>query len=245
MSPRTLHPNSSEATERSAFLGRPSFEAEVTMEIVILVVGFLLLPSLLYMVGRVWGRDVWGLVLSRYETRGGSAYRAAEVPVWVAGKAPRSVKAAAITSFLLGQMVIPGALAALVGLVISLEMLGRPVEAMEPVVLILTLSAPSGLFVAGSLLGLGLLLLRRGPNAAARARWVGRWSVIHNVLLVATLLVVCGPKRDIVPILVYACVSLAHAALLFVAARALDAHDLAQAGENLPSPGETATAAAG
>ncbi|MDI1444717.1 hypothetical protein [Polyangium sp. 6x1] len=215
------------------------------MEIVILVVGSLLLPSLLYVVGRVAGRDVWGLVLSRYEKRGGSAYRAAEVPVWVPGKTPRSVKVAAITSFLLGQMVIPGALAALVGLVVSLEMFGRPVEAMEPIVLILTASAPSGLFVAGSLLGLGVLMLRRGPNAAARARWVARWSMVHNVLLILTLLIVCGAKRDIVPIVAYALVSLAHVALLFVAARALDAHDEAQAGENLPAPGETATTAAG
>ncbi|MDI1436914.1 hypothetical protein [Polyangium sorediatum] len=212
---------------------------------IILVVGSLLLPSLLYVAGRIAGRDVWGLVLSRYEKRGGSAYRAAEVPVWVPGKTPRSVKLAAITSFLLGQMVIPGALVALVGLVISLEMLGRPVEAMEPAILILTLSAPSGLYVAGSLLGLGILMLRRGPDAAARARWVGRWSALHNVLLVAALLVLCGPKRDIVPIVAYAFVSLVHAALLFAAARALDAHDEAQAGENLPAPGETAPAAAG
>ncbi|MDI1479131.1 hypothetical protein [Polyangium sp. y55x31] len=215
------------------------------MENVILVVGFLLLPSLLYVVGRIAGRDVWGLVLSRYEKRGASAYRAAEVPVWVPGKAPRSVRAAAITSFLLGQMVIPGALAALVGLVMCLEMLGRSPGVMDRMVLILTLSAPSGLYVAGALLMLGSLLLRRGPNAAARARWIGRWSVLHNVLLIAALLVACGPKRDLVPIVVYALISLAHAALLFVAARALDAHDLSQAGENLPSPGEAATTAAG
>lgn len=215
------------------------------MENVILVAGFLLLPSLLYVVGRIAGRDVWGLVLSRYEKRGSSAYRAAEVPVWVPGKAPRSVRAAAITSFLLGQMVIPGALAALVGLVMCLEMIGRSPGAMERMVIILTLSAPSGLYVAGALLMLGVLLLRRGPNAAARARWIGRWSVLHNVLLIGALLVACGPKRDIVPIVAYALVSLAHAALLFVAARALDAHDLSQAGENLPSPGEAATTAAG
>ena len=99
---------------------------------IILVVGSLLLPSLLYVAGRIAGRDVWGLVLSRYEKRGGSAYRAAEVPIWVPGKTPWSVKLAALTSFLLGQMVIPGALAALVGVVISVEMLGRSLEAWSP-----------------------------------------------------------------------------------------------------------------
>ncbi|HVK65381.1 MAG TPA: hypothetical protein VM694_12950, partial [Polyangium sp.] len=59
------------------------------------------------------------------------------------------------------------------------------------------------------------------------------------------LLGICGLRHDIVPIVAYAFVSLVHATLLFVAARALDAHDLAQAGEHMPAPGETAPAAAG
>ena len=209
------------------------------MEIVFFLALFLALPSLLYVAGRFAGRGVWGLVLARYEKRGGSAYRATQVPVWLPGKAPLSVKLAAISSFLLGQMVIPGALAALAGLIISLEMLGRAGQAADneaPLIYILTLSAPTGLFVAGGLLSVGLHLLRRAPDAAQRARSMGRWSVIHNLVLLAALLVTCGLRRDLWPCVTYVMISLAQAALLFVAARALDVYALAEAGENLPAP---------
>lgn len=200
------------------------------MEIVLFLALFLAVPSLLYVGGRIAGRGVWGLVLARYEKRGAGAYRAVDVPIWVPGKAPIVVKLAAITSFLLGQMVVPGALAALAGLVVSLEMLGRPVEAMQPVIFVLTLSAPTGLYVAGGLLAAGILLLRRDPNAAAQSRAVARFSIVHNVVLILALLAASRfGDGAVLACIAYALVSIGQAALLLAAARALDARARADA----------------
>jgi len=196
-----------------------------------IVIG-LLIPGLLYAGGRVTGRGVWGLVREGYKSRGVGAYRAAPEAVWKEGKAPLVVHAAAISSFLLGQMVIPGAIAALVGLLVSMEMLMKSGESIEWMVVILTLSAPTGLFVAGGLLAAGLALMRRSAGASKLARRIG-WSAIgHNVALVAAIGVVAMFKPSDEAVLFpigYAFISCMQALLLLSAARALDARDAAEA----------------
>ncbi len=188
-------------------------------------------PATLYFAGRSAGGGVWGLFLRGYEKNGPGAYRAQIKPIWVSGKPPLSVHLAAITSFILGQMVVPGALAALVGLIVVAEFLSRGVHGPgDYVVLILMLSAPTGLLIGGRLLSVGLLLLQRAEYAAQNARKLAFFSIGHNVALLALLGVVYfGAKNDAVYFpAVYACISISQAILLLKAARAVDAHGEAE-----------------
>lgn len=203
------------------------------MELVFLLALVLPLPLVLYLISLDRGRGAWGLVFRGFVRRGSSAYRAAEVAVWQAGKAPLAVRAAAITSFVLGQMVVPGALLALVGLLVLLASLSRDPE---PILVVLMLSAPTGLYVAGALLSAGSAMLRREANASAQARRAARWALGHNVaLLVGLGACALGHLHEaLLGPAVYALVSIAHALLLLHAARALDAYTDAQA--RAPSP---------
>src|SRR5262245_6271987 len=97
------------------------------MEILVLVAfATLLLPATLYFALRFGKRGAWGVVLDRYETRGEGAYRRVRLPTWKLGKAPISVQIAAVTSFFLGQMVVPGGLVAMIGVVFALADLAGP-----------------------------------------------------------------------------------------------------------------------
>ncbi|UQA56676.1 hypothetical protein [Polyangium aurulentum] len=207
------------------------------MELLYLLALILPLPLLLYLIGLDRGRGAWGLVFRGFVQRGSSAYRAAEVPVWKEGKAPLVVHAAAITSFVLGQMIVPGALSALVGLLMLPDMLSRGGGG-EPLMVVLVLSAPTGLYVAALLLSAGSAMLRRDADASDKARNAGRWAIGHNVLLlVAIAACVLGSFHSFFlgPI-TYALVSLAHAVLLLRAARSLDAYTEAQARAPVPAP---------
>lgn len=188
-------------------------------------------PLTLYLSGRSAGRDVWGLFLQGYEKRGAGAYRAQITPVWAAGKPPVSVRLAAITSFILGQMVVPGALAALFGLIVSLEILSRGVHSPgDYVIHVLTLSAPTGLMIGGRLLSVGLCLLQRAEGAIENARKVARFSIIHNVVLLVAMaiLYVKGANDSVYLTVVYATISIAQACLLNRAARAVEEHRVAE-----------------
>lgn len=203
------------------------------MLVFLLVTGALVVtvPLTLYLSGRSAGRDVWGLFLQGYEKRGAGAYRAQIKPVWAAGKPPLSVRAAALTSFILGQMVVPGALAALLGLIVSLELLSRGVNSPgDYVVHVLVLSAPTGLWIGGKLLTVGLSLLQRMPEAPANARKVARFSIIHNVVLLVTMTILraLGADDAVWLTVVYAIISIAQASLLIRAARAVDEHAVAE-----------------
>ena len=188
-------------------------------------------PTTLYFSGRAAGRDVWGLFLQGYEKRGSGAYRAQITPVWSAGKPPMSVRLAAITSFILGQMVVPGTLAAILGLVVSLEMLSRGTNsAGEAVVHVLVLSAPTGLMIGGRLLTVGLSLLQRTKESTENARKLGRFSIIHNVVLLIAMAILYafGADEAVWLTVVYSILSIAQASLLFRAARAVDEHSEAE-----------------
>lgn len=213
----------------------------MSASIFLLVTGVLVVtvPLTLYIAGRTAGRNVWGLFLRGYEKHGAGAYRAHVSPVWVAGKPPLSVHLAAISSFILGQMVVPGALAALIGLVVALEILSRGLHnSGDSIIVILMLSAPTGLMIGGKLLDVGLALLQRADGAVKKARNVARFSIIHNVVLLLALgaVYVVDTNDAVFFPAIYACISVAQAALLLTAARAVDAHGDAEARDRELAP---------
>lgn len=204
------------------------------MLVFLLVTGALLVtvPAALYLGGRAAGRDVWGLFLRGYEKNGPGAYRAQIKPVWISGKPPLSVHLAAISSFILGQMVVPGALIALVGLIVVLELLSRGFHGPgDYVIVILMLSAPTGLMIGGRLLNVGLCLLQRAQGAVTNARKLAYFSIGHNVVLLLLLgCVYLVATNDAVYFpAVYASISISQALLLLKAARSVDAHGEAEA----------------
>jgi len=200
----------------------------------------LLVPVALYVVGRFTSPGVWGLVLRGYEKPSASTYRAAPRPVWEKGKAPLIVHVAALSSFLLGQMVVPGGLASLAGLVASAEVLSTN-GTNDPsfVIPLLTLSAPTGLYIAGRLLGTGLALIRRDPGAATSARKIARFSIVHNVILMAAIgasHLVRGSGNDVLFVVVYAVVSIVQAVIVQRAAKALDERDAQEVKDREEAP---------
>ncbi|MGK3963660.1 hypothetical protein WMF38_05730 [Sorangium sp. So ce118] len=206
-------------------------------------------PLCAYIALRVSGRRAWGVVPDGHVSQGAGVYRSVAVPTWKRGSPPFVVRAASFSSLLLGQMVVPGGLAALLGLLLLLESLGRTWR--EPLLLlaVLVLSAPTGLAVAIKLLIAGQAMARRGPGAIASTRSAARWAIWHNLALSAALAVVpflepAFGSDQIAQLEVcygYVAVSLAHALLLRRAARALEAYDAAQAAD--PAPPDPAISA--
>ncbi len=191
----------------------------------------LVVPLGLYISGRSAGRDVWGLFLRGYEKHGLGAYRAQIRPVWVAGKPPLSVHIAALTSFIMGQMVVPGALAALVGVLASTTILIEGFDnGSDWVILVLTLSSPTGLIIGGRQLGIGLRLLQRVENVVADARKLARFAITHNVVLLGALGLIFAVYRSdsVYFTAVYATISLLQALMMLRAARAIEEHGHAE-----------------
>ncbi len=198
------------------------------MEFLLITAAVLLVvPTAMYIAGRVAGRGTWGLLLRGYEKHGAGAYRVQVRPVWVTGKPPIVVHIAALSSFIMGQMVVPGALAALVGLVVGLEILFRGVHGpADFVIVILMLSVPTGLLIGGRLLSIGLELLQRAEHAPEKARKLAYLSIGHNSAIVLSMTAVyLVATNDAVFFPVgYACVSIIQACVLLAAARAIDIH---------------------
>jgi len=200
------------------------------MELLFAVAAFLTLPTLLYFVGSR-SKDVWGLVRKGKVMNGTGLYRAAPTTVWACGNAPVSVRVAAFTSFLLGQMIIPGAFAALVGFVAVLGMLSH--QHLSVALLVIQGSAPTGLIVAWRLLGAGSAILRRAPDAVAEARKAARWELWHNGVLGAGLVISAfvgdrDERTGCLMVAVPVVLALAHGVLLVRAAFALEAYNAAQ-----------------
>lgn len=201
------------------------------LPVLAIVVFVIAVPITLYVAGRAGGQNVWGRFLQGYKTQGAGAYRAQTSPVWVSGKPPAIIHVASISSFIMGQMVVPGALAALVGLVVSFEILARgPRSGGDWVILLLMLSVPTGLMIGAKQLDVGLALLQRAETAVQRARALAKLSIIHNfILIVAMGLVGIFTLNDAVWFpLIYACVSIAQAWSVVAAASAIEAHSAAE-----------------
>ena len=124
-------------------------------------------------------------------------------------------------------------------------MLKRPMHDDEPMIVVLVLSSPTGLYVAVRLLGAGMAMLRRNEDAAIRARGAARWAIGPNICLLAALFtcaLFASPQMDTAVLLtfVYPVVSIIHAALLQYAANKLDAYTEAQtAAYSAPSQDST------
>ncbi|WP_437626991.1 hypothetical protein [Sorangium sp. So ce1151] len=207
-------------------------------------------PLCAYIALRVSGRRAWGVVQDGHVSQGAGVYRSVAVPTWKRGAPPFVVRAASFSSLLLGQMVVPGGLAALLGLLLFIESLGKRGEPSLPLLLsVLVLSAPTGLAVAIKLLIAGQAMARRGPGAITSTRSAARWAIWHNLVLSAALAVVpilepafgSDQIAQLEVCYAYVTVSLAHALLLRRAARALEAYDAAQAAD--PAPADPAISA--
>ncbi len=186
------------------------------------------------------GSRAWGLVAAGEEVSGGGAYRRTRSTLWKRGSAPVAVRVAALSSFFLGQMIVPGVLAALAGAFFTFAMVmdGK----VMPVLLVLTLSSPTGIMVAAHLLSAGSAMLDRTTDAAFKARRAARWAIGHNVVLLASLGLAAALSRDgdqpwvALGPAIYACVSLAQALLVRGAAGAIDAYAMRQ--HEAPAPAE-------
>jgi hypothetical protein len=141
------------------------------------------LPVTLYAVTAK--RRSWGLVRDGRTTQAPGTYRGMPRAVWVEGSAPVIVRVAAFSSFFLGQMIIPGALAAILGFIALVGTIAQGKLSMT--LCIVTLSAPTGLIVAGRLLAAGIAMLGRNPAAVARAHTGAAWEIRHNVILLSAL----------------------------------------------------------
>ncbi|MBK8695207.1 MAG: hypothetical protein IPN17_23760 [Deltaproteobacteria bacterium] len=168
----------------------------------------------------------WPDALLRWLPRG--QFRDAVVPKFRADGPPMEVRFAALGSWVLGAMFVPGLLMGLLGLV----MMG------------LGLVSIPGLILAGRLFFLGRPLLLGEPGAADRARSLAQFARILNYVVLA----ICGVGvLSQVPevlrhgaasnalglmalslsVAVYAGISLAHASLLDRAAKAIDGEGVA------------------
>ncbi len=112
-------------------------------------------------------RVFWaGLPLERVTVRA-APYRGARVIPGHTQRAPALVRWAALSSFFMGQMFIPGILLGLVGLMaMGVGLISIP-----------------GLIIAARLWAAGVHLLKGTPESIGKARSAARWSVQLNVLI--------------------------------------------------------------
>lgn len=201
---------------------------------------FLIVPvSLYFMHERGRGR-AWGFVAAGEAARGTGAYRELRERRWKRGAAPLTVRIAAVSSFFLGQMIVPGALAAMVGLIAAAEILAS--RRGPALVVLLELSAPTGLIVAARLLSAGSAMLVHAEDASVKARRAARWALGHNAVLLAAIAVFAlalpNQADTAVPPVIYCFVSIAQALVVAKAAVDLDAYSSKQESDPAPPEGE-------
>lgn len=182
----------------------------------------LVVPTALWFGTRDEASELWPPRVVGTEDVGRGEFREAHVPT-LRAEIPGVVRAAAIGSWVLGCMFVPGLLLGLVGLV----------------VMGLGLVSVPGLVLAARLFLLGKPLLRGEPEAAPKARSAARFAVILNAFVLAlcgvglavTLSDVArhgfraegGMVLMVLAVVAYAGLSLGHAALLRRAADAIEA----------------------
>ncbi len=209
-----------------------------------LVFMFSIIPSLLYFAQARGRGPGWGLIAAGEEKLGQGAYRETHVVRWKRGEAPRVVRIAAVSSFFLGQMALPGALAAFVGIIAAFED-----KFASPSLCVMVLSAPTGLLVAVYLLSAGWTMLESGSGAAFKARRAARWAIAHNLVLLVGLGASAVAKPDEAPVLfttsIYIAISIVQALLVQGAARAIEAYDAARKDDPAPVEEEILAMAGG
>ena len=185
-----------------------------------LVLSFLCVALVIGAPTAMWFKT-WPDALLRWLPRG--QFRDAAVPKFRADGPPMEVRLAALGSWILGAMFVPGLLMGLFGLVVmGLGLVSIP-----------------GLILAGRLFFLGRPLLLGEPGAAARARSLAQFARILNYVVLALCGVgllsqapellrhglasnVLGLVALSLSVALYAGISLTHASMLDRAARAID-----------------------
>jgi hypothetical protein len=155
---------------------------------------------------------VWPAVVAYapLEIESAGPYRGPAMPLQVPrevrpGGPPWVVRAAAFTSYFLGQMFAPGLLFGLCGV----YYFG------------LGLTSIPGLCLAWKLFGLGTALLNREPGAADRADSAARFAYLLNAVVLVAGIVISLTSSFGLFLIAYAIISLAHGALLQEAASEL------------------------
>lgn len=171
---------------------------------------------------------LWGHHIARVVLGGQGPYRDHKRLDVRDNREPRSVRAAAILTALLGGMIVPGGLAAIAGGIVVVAMLSKGAmfdSAENATIFLVGLSAPSGVIIALRCLRLYGPMLDNQQDVTARMRSLAVHSGLHNALL---LLVYAGyglsenAEREQLLWATYPLVSLFHAGLLAVAARAIE-----------------------
>ncbi len=213
------------------------------MSLLVLFAVLAVVPAGFYFSHGGGGSRVWGLVAAGQVERGRGTYRGTRETLWKRGSAPLVVRVAALSSFFLGQMIVPGGLCAFGGVVVMIEALSH--GSVLPVFIVVQASAPTGLAVAAYLLAAGGAMLHRDDDAVAKARRAWRWAVGHNVALLTGLAGAVAlswtglvSSRDeaafaVMPAL-YACFSIGQALLVRRAAATLEAYAARQREEPAP-----------
>lgn len=147
---------------------------------------------------------------------------------------PRVVRAASILTALLGGMIVPGGLAAIVGFLFMLITLEKSSISSDTdrVLIWLALSSFSGLVVSFRSLRLFGAMVNNQEDAPKRMRSLATHSGIHNLLLVilySWYAFTPNAEMGIVAMGTYPIVSLIHVGLLMAAARAIDTRRAAHA----------------
>lgn len=214
------------------------------MVAILLALSLFFFPALAYLACGAGRGRIWGLLPAGETFRGEGAYRQTAVATWKQGVAPRPVRIAAFSCFVLGQMVVPGTLFALFMVLAGLNdfvlaswlhdgLPGEPPSAASPMAWVFFLPAPTGIYVACRLLSAGLALLRRAPEAVHLARRTARFALGHHVFVLVLVLATASVWGMDFPAGIplgmgAACVALGQALLLLEGAASLEAYSAAQ-----------------
>lgn len=190
----------------------------------------------------LWGHRVAGQLL-----RGNGPYRQTMEVRIADQREPYSVRAAAVLSALLGGMIVPGGLAALVGVLFLFLGLdhGLPRNVEEWTLALVALSAPSGVVIAIRSLRLFGPMLRNELNVTRRMRSFVLHSGIHNAALVVIYAnYALSDRADLGGVIwaVYPVISLIHVGLMWKAAASIERSRIenADADKALTQPGTLA-----
>lgn len=181
---------------------------------------------------------LWGHRIVRMALAGKGPYRARRELDVADMKEPRVVRATSILTAFLGGMIVPGGLAAIVGVIVIFFMLDKGFrfeDAEARTVFLVALSAPSGVVIALRCLRVYTPMLENRLDAPARMRSLAVHSGIHNAALLAVYAAYgLSERADMAQLLwaTYPLVSFFHAGMLVASARAIERcraeHDLAE-----------------
>lgn len=171
---------------------------------------------------------LWGHRIVRMALAGKGPYRARRELDVADMREPRVVRATSILTAFLGGMIVPGGLAAIVGVIVMFVMLDKGFSwdnAEARTIFLVALSAPSGVAIAFRCLRVYTPMLENRLDAPARMRSLAVHSGLHNAALLAVYAAYGLSERAELAHLMWATyplVSFLHAVMLAVSARAIE-----------------------